>query len=533
MRRLLTPLLMAAAAIVGAIVGNLSSHSESSRNNQDSFGVRFGGLIRENKLQSVLDLISFSYVDSVDVDSLVENALPGILENLDPHSVYIPAKDLQHVTDELKSDFGGVGISFSIYEDTINVISVISGGPSSRLGVMPGDKIIKVNGHDFVGPDINNKMVMDSLRGPIGTQVTFTVLRGNLSIDFDVTRGAIPMVSVDVDYMIDETVGYVRIDRFAERTYDEMMLAITRLRVQGCQTVVIDLRGNTGGFLNVVIQMCNEFLQKNDMIVYTEGLHQPREDVRANGQGVFKDLGVVVLIDEFSASASEIFAGAMQDNDRGVVVGRRSFGKGLVQQQHQLSDGSGLRITVARYHTPSGRCIQKPYEKGSTDYYSDILKRYESGEAFSADSVKFDQSQMFKTRSGRTVYGGGGIMPDIFVPSDTTRASHYLQQLRSKNLIYYFAVDYVNQHREKMAAMENDELIEHLRNIDFVPDLIRFGQKKGLRVGRLADDERKIIGAQLRAYIGRNVRDEKLFYPFVNELDPMVLKAVDIAQPVQ
>ncbi len=537
MRRLLMPLMMALAAVVGVVVGYLSGSIESKvnsevENSSNGMGISFGGLRRENKLQTILDLINYTYVDSIDTDTLLEGVIPQMLQNLDPHSVYIPAKDLQQVNEELSAGFGGVGIQFSIIEDSVNVISVISGTPSSRLGVMPGDKIIRVEGEDFTGSGITNDKVMKALRGPVGSHVKFVVFRDGEEIEFDVERGEIPIHSVDCAYMLDETIGYVRIDRFAENTYSEMVLAVVKLMHQGMQTVVVDLRGNSGGLLTQVLQMCDEFLSARQLIVYTEGLHQKREDVYASGHGRFTDLGVVVLIDEYSASASEIFAGAMQDNDRGVIIGRRSFGKGLVQSQRELYDGSALRMTVARYHTPSGRCIQKPYEKGVKDYYNDVYERYLSGELHSQDSVKFDENQIFKTVGGRTVYGGGGITPDIFVPEDTTRASSYLISLRRKSILYYFAVDYVNRHRTELSELGVNQLIEKLEQTDVMTPLIAFAQKKGIAAPRwLEDSERSYIEMMARANIARNLKDNDAYFQIVNKTDPVVMKAVEIAQP--
>ncbi len=543
MKRLVTPLLMAIAAVVGVVVGHWSrpydaapavySHETSTSTTPSPI---FGGFKVEgsNKLQYIIDIINSSYVDEVNTDTLVEALIPQLLENLDPHSVYIAAKDLQRTNEELSSNFGGIGVSFNIRRDTVNVISVISGGPSSRLGVMPGDKIIKVNGHDFVGAKLTNDMVMDSLRGTIGTKVNITVLRDNATqLDFEITRGVIPMYSVDVTYMLDETVGYMRIDRFAEKTYEEMMTGLAKLKTQGCQTVVVDLRSNSGGYLDVVIRMCNEFLSSGDMIVYTEGLHNERENVRASGTGVFRDMGVVVLIDEYSASASEIFAGAMQDNDRGVVVGRRSFGKGLVQSQHLLPDGSAMRITIARYHTPSGRCIQRPYDKGKDEYYGELKERYSSGEAYSQDSVRQDQSQVFYTKNGRKVFGGGGIMPDIYIPTDSVHASRYYVNLRTKGHIYDFALGYANAHRKELEQMDTKELIAHLRGLDLLPELTNYAQKKGLAQSTISAAERPYIDNELKATIARNIKDNDAYYPMINELDAVVKKAVEIAQPAE
>lgn len=533
-RKLLTPLLLAAAAICGIYIGKLSStvrQPKPTTQTQSDTAWQLPGDINanSNKLQTMLDIIRLFYVDKVETDTIIEKILPQLLEDLDPHSVYIPAKDFESVDQELKSDFGGIGVQFSILSDTINIVSVIAGGPSSVLGVMPGDKIIKVNGHDFVGEELNNQMVMDSLRGEIGTIVDITVLRGGEStIDYSVTRGLIPMTSVDAAYMIEPSVGYIKIDRFAERTYEEMVQNIAKLKSEGCQKLIVDLRGNSGGFLDVVNQMCNEFLPAGALIVYTEGAHQQRNEVRANGVGTCQDMQVVVMIDEYSASASEIFAGAMQDNDRGTIVGRRSFGKGLVQTQMPLGDGSAMRLTIARYHTPSGRCIQRPYGHGTAEYYSDLTTRYTNGELFDADSIKNDETQIYHTVGGRVVYGGGGIMPDIFVPRDSARASDYLYKLRAKALLYNFALEYANRHREAYSNLSIDQLINKLENDNLLSQLISYASRNGLQSTTLSTVERDIIECETQAYIARNLRDDNAFYRIINTADDGINAALKV-----
>lgn len=523
-----TPLLMAISAIVGVYLGKFASRSvdvqvmseHSSMYNNMGHG--------NGKMQTILNLIQTQYVDAVGTDSLVEDVIPKILEKLDPHSVYIPAKDFEKVNEDLKSDFGGIGVMFSITDDTVSVVSVVAGGPSSMLGVMPGDKIIKVDGCSFVGDTITNDIVMSNLRGAVGTSVEITVLRDQQELDFNIIRGHIPMSSVDVSYMLDDSIGYMRIDRFAEKTYEEMLRGIAKLKQEGCSTLVVDLRSNSGGLLDVVINMCNEFLSAGDLIVYTEGEHQPREEARANGLGTCQKMGVVVLIDEYSASASEIFAGAIQDNDRGWVIGRRSFGKGLVQTQLSLGDKSAIRLTVARYHTPSGRCIQRPYDDGIASYYDELYKRYETGELFEADSVKFDETQRFSTKKGRVVFGGGGIMPDVFVARDTTKSSAYLYKLRAKGIIYKFSIDYADKHRKELSGMSTDKLIEHLKSIDIYSDLSRYAMNRGVN-GKPSDlEEKKFIEREAKAYIGRNIKDNDAFYPIINEDDPVIVKALDL-----
>lgn len=521
-----TPILMAASAIVGTYIGRIATRSSQTVQIMPQ-QMSMTGNNGSNKMQAILELIRTQYVDTIGIDTLVEDIIPKVLAKLDPHSVYIPAKDFERVNEDLKSDFAGIGVMFSITDDTVRVVSVVSGGPSSLLGVMPGDKIIKVDGQPFVGDSISNDMVMNRLRGKLGTQVDITVMRDNNQIDFAITRGIIPIYSVEVAYSIEPGIGYMLIDRFAEKTYEEMLKGIAKLRAEKCNTLIIDLRGNSGGLLDVVINMCNEFLSSNDLIVYTEGVHHNREEARANGLGTCQQMNVVVLIDEFSASASEIFAGAMQDNDRGIVIGRRSFGKGLVQTQMPLADNSAIRLTVARYHTPSGRCIQRPYDEGTAQYYDDLYKRYESGELFEADSVKFDENQRFQTKSGRTVFGGGGIMPDIFVARDTTKISDYLYKLRAKGIIYRFAIDYADKHRKELSELSTQQLIEHLCNLDLLPSLKNYAQKKGIHNKKLTKAEEKVINLEARAYIGRNIKDNDAFYPILNTDDPVIERTLN------
>lgn len=521
--------LVVAAALVGLMLGR--SAGKNAATNELSNMLTSGGMTFGNgKMQTIINLIENCYVDQVDIDSIEDVVIPIMLKELDPHSVFIPRKDLEKVTGELKSNFGGIGIMFNLYNDTVSVISVIAGGPSSALGVQPGDKIIKVNGYDFTGSWINNQTVLDSLRGEIGTRVKITVARGEgTEIEYDVVRDEIPLTSVVSSYEIAKGVGYIKIDRFAERTYEEMLQSIARLKVQGCKKLIVDLRSNSGGFLNVVQAMCNEFLNKNELIVYTEGSHQRREEVRANGAGSCRDIELEVLIDEYSASASEIFAGAMQDNDRGVIIGRRSFGKGLVQTEMPLPDGSAIRLTVARYHTPSGRCIQKPYDHGDDAYYEDINKRYKSGELFSADSIRADSSLVFHTVKGRTVYGGGGIVPDVFVPYDTTSASKYLYRLRAKRLIYEYALGEVEKCRTKLEKTTMPEATGYLKSHDYMDGLVAYAQSHGVAAPAKIDPfERTIIENEVRAYILQAVNNEWGIYPFINCMDPAIEKALEL-----
>lgn len=423
LRQILYPIIIAVVLLVGFFFGRFWQAGFS----QGSPGSRLLIYPQTNKLEALINLISEDYVDSIDKKELVEKIIPDVIKHLDPHTVYIPADELKAANQELEGNFGGIGVQFSMQNDTVLVISVVKGGPSEKVGIMPGDRIVTVNDSIIAGIKMNNDKVVGLLRGELGTKVRVGIKRHNLKslLDFEITRGNIPVFSVETSYMLTDSIGYIKISRFGRNTYQEFLTAMAKLKAHNCKNVVIDLRNNTGGYLDVAISMCNEFLKKGDLIVYTEGHSNPRQNVYANGSGTCQDIGVTVLIDEGSASASEILAGAIQDNDRGLVVGRRSFGKGLVQQQMMLPDGSAIRLTVARYYTPSGRCIQKPYENGVEDYHRDILARFTHGEFFERDSIVMNDSLKYSTKGGRTVYGGGGVMPDIFVPRDTSAITDY------------------------------------------------------------------------------------------------------------
>lgn len=530
MRNIWTLLLMVVAALGGLYLGWVSGHNASKGDMRLSGAPSFlgGG---NGKLQNVLDLINNLYVDPIDMDSLQEITIPLVLKNLDPHSVYIPRSEVEQVTGELKSNFGGIGVMFNIRQDTVTVISVVSGGPCSALGVLPGDRIIEVDGKNFAGKDaaLTNQKVLDNLRGEIGSKVKIKVFRRpDTFLDFDIVRGEIPLYSVVSTYQIAQGVGYMKIDRFAEKTYEEMLAGIAKLKAEGCSKLIVDLRSNVGGFLNVVQPMCNEFLDAGKLIIYTEGAHQRRQETRATGTGSCLDMPLVVLIDEYSASASEIFAGAMQDNDRATIIGRRSFGKGLVQTELTLPDGSDIRLTVSRYHTPSGRCIQRPYDHGDEEYYRDINQRIQDGELLNADSIKTDTTQIFHTANGRVVYGGGGIVPDIFVPYDTTLASRYLYTLRAKRLIYDYAMSYVDDHRAELKKLSSKELINNLLKTPFIEVIKSYAAAHGVQAPLSMDvKERKIIENEVRAYVGQAVSENDGIYPILNTLDPVVDKALE------
>ena len=412
------------------------------------------------KLLNAHYAISNFYVDTLNEDRLIEEGIKGMLESLDPHSTYTNAKETKELEEPLQGEFSGIGIQFNMKQDTLYVIQTTVGGPSEKVGIVAGDRIITVNDTTIAGVKMKNSDIMKRLRGKKGSKVTVQVKRGNNPelITFRITRDKIPLYSIDATYMIDEKTGYVLISRFGAKTYDEMVEAIKKLEKQGMKQVIIDLGNNGGGYLNAAIDMCNEFLQRGQLIVYTQGDKNPRKEAKANGLGDYKDLKMVVIVDQLSASASEIFAGAMQDWDRAVVVGRRSYGKGLVQSPFKFDDGSMMRLTVARYYTPSGRCIQKPYTKGDKKHYEeDLLDRSKEGEYYHLDSIQFNDSLSYKTlKNGRTIYGGGGIMPDVFVPLDTTENSKYYRDMLAKGIINQFAVDYVDKHRAGIKSSYKD-----------------------------------------------------------------------------
>ena len=422
------------------------------------------------KVETLIKAIDRKYVDQVDMDSIMDRVLPTILEALDPHSAYYPAEETQVSNDELHGSFSGIGIQFSIQDDTVRVNNVIHGGPSEKVGVLAGDRIILINDSLFAGKKIPSNDIVKNLKGPKGTTVKISVMRNGEPdlVDFTIERGDIPVKSVDAAYMISDQIGYIMINKFGETTFSEMMVSLAELSSKGMKKLIIDLRGNSGGYLGAAIQMVNEFLPKNDLIVYTQGAHSPMAKQFADGRGHYKNIPLVVMIDESSASAAEIFTGAIQDNDRGTIVGRRSFGKGLVQEPIDFNDGSSIRITIARYYTPSGRCIQKPYGDSDEDYAMDIVKRYEHGEFFSADSIKQNEDEVYTTKGGRTVYGGGGIMPDVFVAQDTTGYSTYYSNVVRKSLINQYSFKYVDSRRSDFAGLKTYADVENYLDADNV-----------------------------------------------------------------
>ena len=519
------PLVMALCVVVGILIGTFYANHFSGR--RLSIVNTNGG-----KLNNLLNYISDLYVDTVDMSDLIEKAMPQILSELDPHSVYIAAKDVQMANDDLRGSFSGVGIEFTIRQDTLHVQQVISNGPAERAGVIAGDKIVRVDDKPFTGKTLTNEEAMHRLKGPKDTKVKVGILRyGEKKLrDIVITRGEIPTKSVTAAYMLDDATGYIRIKNFGENTYPELLIALAKLSRQGFSNLTIDLRGNTGGYLQSAVQIANEFLPKNRIIVYTEGRKSPRQDYRSDGRGSYQQMPLVVLIDEGSASASEILAGAIQDNDRGTIIGRRSFGKGLVQQPIAFNDQSIIRLTIARYYTPSGRCIQKPYTSGDTkDYEEDILTRYQHGEFFSQDSIKHEGKE-YHTANGRPVYGGGGITPDIFIPEDTTNVTSYYKQASMSGQIIMFGYSYTDDNRQKLSAMDNaDELAAYLRRQNIVDKFATWAEKNGLRRRNLMiQKSHKLLERYVISRIVYNTLGEEAWMRYLNTDDKAILQTLRV-----
>lgn len=519
------PLVMALCVVIGIMIGTFyANHFSGNRLNIINSG--------SSRLSNLLHIIDDQYVDSVNIDSLVEKAIPQILAELDPHSVYISAKDVQLATDDLKGSFSGVGIEFIIRDDTIRVQNVIKDGPANRAGLLAGDKIVSINGKPFVGKIVTNEEAMHRLKGPKDSKVLIGVKRfGEKGVKvFTVTRGDISVNSISACYMINDTTGYIRVKSFGERTYAEMLSALQTLNIEGADHLIIDLRDNGGGILEAAVQMANEFLPKNRLIVYTQGRKSPRAEYRSNGKGSYQHIPMVVLINEGTASAAEIFAGAMQDNDRATIVGRRSFGKGLVQQQIQFPDGSMIRLTVARYYTPSGRCIQKPFKPGdNADYENDLLSRYRHGEFFSQDSIKH-VGPAYHTHNGRTVYGGGGITPDIFVPEDTTHVTSYYKEAAMSGLILQYAFNYTDEHRPILSKFtEMMPLANYLDRQNLVNDFANYAARYGLRRRNLMImRSHTLLQNYIDSRIIYNILDEQAWIEYLNLSDETVKAALDV-----
>lgn len=488
-----------------------------------------------NKLDAILDYAQRNYVDSISIPDLVEKAIPEVLAQLDPFSVYISAKAMDDVNESLQGNFDGIGITFNMATDTIMVINAITGGPSERVGIQAGDRIIKVDDLLVAGVKYPQDSVVKMLRGKAGTTVKVDVMRVGVKnlIPFTITRAQIPIKSVDVAYMVNENTGYIKMSKFSSNTHKEFVNAIDRLHGEGMTKVIVDLRDNSGGYLDQANKIANEFLPKDAMIVYTEGRARKRRDYRSTGRGRCLNDEVIIIINEFSASASEILAGAIQDNDRGTIVGRRSYGKGLVQEQHSFSDGSGFRLTIAHYYTPTGRSIQRPYDKGNDDYFLDIMRRYEHKEFEEADSIPVNDSLRYETPKGKIVYGGGGIVPDVFVPIDTTSVTSYFKELVGKNLIYSFAMNFVDKHRAELNGIKTLPALKQLfTKYNLLSDFQAYASSSGvLPKGNELNESKDIILAQLKAFIGRSTPlDDEGFYPFIAIIDSTMQKASELAK---
>ncbi len=522
------PLFFALVLIIGIFVG-----IRLNRNSQQNQLLQLFSNEKNNtnKLDELLDYVLREYVDTLNRDSLTDVTIETLLGNLDPHSAYIPASDLQATNEPLNGNFEGIGIEFNLLRDTIYVVTAIPGGPSEKAGIKSGDKIIFVDGKNVAGVKITNEMVFKNLKGKGGTVVKIGVLRyGTSTIEyFKITRGKIPIYSIDAAYMMDSITGFIKISRFASTTYQEFDNALSKLENQGLKQLILDLRGNPGGFLDAAIDISDEFLPKGKMIVYTQGKNKPRQNSISSEKGRFEKQKLAILIDENSASASEIVAGAVQDNDRGVIIGRRSFGKGLVQEQTEFKDGSAIRLTIARYFTPSGRCIQKPYENGRIeDYYQDEMERYDTGELVNADSVKLNKKLKYTTPAGKVVYGGGGIMPDYFIPIDTTKVSRYISELLYKNLINDFALEYVNKNRAQLKYTNAKEFNQQFKvNTPLINELKSYANKNNIKSS--ASDLGKgldLLSTHLKAYIAKDIFNQEAWFFVKNANDDACKKAL-------
>lgn len=512
------------ALVVGFVIGNYLA--------PQALGRRFF-LSSGNKINVILDIIEEDYVDSVNMKDMVEDAIPKLIGELDPHSVYIPADKLQGANEELEGHYGGIGAGYVIQDDTIMVVNVVPGGPSEQAGIESGDRLITVEGLAYVaGGEVSSDSIIAALRGPVGTKIKLGIKKrlSDTVAGYEIVRGEIPDNTVLTSYEVSKGIGLIKIRKFARTTYDEFIQAMAKLSAVGCSSFILDLRSNTGGILDIAVNIANDFLSKGQMIIYTEGRAFARSEAIANGSGSFQENQLVVLMDEISASASEVMAGAIQDNDRGLIIGRRSYGKGLVQKPIKLSDGSALRLTIARYYTPSGRCIQRNYVLGkSGEYEQEWIDRFYHGEAFSRDSIRFDESLKYYTSVGRVVYGGGGIMPDIFVPRDTSGVTSYYMNLENYNIFYRYAFKYVDQRREMLKKYKNYEsLYNYLSKEPIVNDIVSFAGTHGIKPKlHLINISYNIIQNEAIAYIIGNVFGNEWLFPVVMKHDPVVLKAIE------
>lgn len=530
---ILFPLILAVGIILGTLLGQFVGRNRAE--SQLRHLISRTGLMTTNKIMQTCMLVEHQYVDSISMDSLSEVVIPLMMKELDPHSVYIPAREMQALNEPLEAQFDGIGVVFNAATDTVIVLNVVPNGPSAKAGIVPGDRIIEVNDTLVAGVKMPQNDIVKRLRGPRGSEVVLSLKRQGLDelVDVKVVRDAIPINSIESSFMITSDIGFVRLSQFARTSYIELLKALIDLRKQGLKKLIFDLRGNSGGFMDQAIMIANDFLSEGCLIVYTEDRQGEQMKQYSNGQGTSTDLKLAILIDESSASSSEILAGAVQDNDRGVIVGRRSFGKGLVQNQLPYSDGSALRLTIARYYTPTGRSIQKPYENGhAEDYELDMVNRYRNNEFFTADSIHFADSLQFTTPKGRTVYGGGGIMPDCFIPLDTTEMTQYFMEVSGRNILYRYTLDYADKHREALNGVKTLADLTTLLDADkgLFEDFIRYAARQGVKpVRREIERSRDVIQAQLRAYIGRNtVLEDDGFYYNIFPIDKVVQRSIEI-----
>jgi carboxyl-terminal processing protease len=515
------PLMLSVAFILGMLLAGYLPENQEPRNS--------GFSDYNQKLQSILKYIQEEYVDTIEMNDLVENSIPYILENLDPHSVYIPASLLTEVNEPLEGEFEGIGIEFNIQNDTIVVVNTIPGGPSAKEGVLPGDRIVLIDDSIVAGKSITSEQVVKKLKGPKGTKVVISVMRKTSPdlLKIEITRGRIPLHSVDVAYMANKTTGYIKVSKFAKNTHKEFVYATEQLLNKGMQSIIIDLRGNSGGYLEAATALADEFLEKGKLIVYTEGKSRPRVSTYASKKGKCHNIKVAVLIDEWSASASEILAGAIQDNDRGIVLGRRSFGKALVQEPTFFPDGSSLRLTVARYYTPTGRSIQKPYDNGSDDYYKEMYNSI-----IGLETLTIDSSKKYITPGGKVLYGGGGIQPDVMVPPDTTGLSPFFNEVVNKNLIYRFAWKYTDQNRAKLKSFPGWlSLVMYIEKQNAYQEMLKFIKENGVGVPAVIEKKTEnILKTHLNAYISRNIFDDAGFYPIALSVDATFMKALEVLE---
>lgn len=523
------PIILSLVLVIGLWLGyflsnRLQNNSSLSQNNRAS---------TNDKINSLLDYIEYQYVDTINKKDLVEKTVTSMLQSLDPHSSYIAASEFETVNEPLEGIFDGIGVEFNIIKDTIRVITPIEGGPSEKIGIRAGDKIVKVEGNIVAGVKITNKEVFDKLRGKSGSIVNVSILRSGIQkpLMFNITRDAIPLYSIDASYMVNTTVGYIKISKFAATTYDEYLKAFNTLSKQGMKKLILDLRGNPGGYLNAAVDISDEFLVNGLQIVYTQGKASPKKVYKATERGSFENNGLAILIDEGSASASEIVAGAIQDNDRGTIIGRRSFGKGLVQDQLQLPDGSAIRLTIARYYTPTGRCIQKPYTDDKSQYYSEEYARFEHGELLNADSIKLDKTKKYITPDGKTVYGGGGIMPDVFVPLDTSKNNSFINKVFYTGAINTFAFEYADNNRTKLKLLGSAKnyIAQFEISNAILEEFYAYCDKQNTKLGSVNKEKtNQALKPYLKAFIGRDVFDKDAYYPIINQSDKCILKATEV-----